>query len=236
MIEFRNVIKSYPGGHTALAGISLTISRGDMVILRGHSGAGKSTLLKLIPALERPTSGVISINDQAVNTLQGNAIAYLRRNLGVILQDNRLLHDRTAFDNVMLPLVIMGTPHKEATRRVYAAIERVGLGGREKAYPQELSGGEQQRLAVARAIVHRPAILIADEPTAHLDPGYAADIASLFRSFNASGVTVIVSTHDPNLFNQAGATLLRLHRGQLVDEQNQPLTTTEDATAMEFTA
>lgn len=218
MIEFRDVVKTYPGGHNALAGINLSISRGEMVVLRGHSGAGKSTLIKLLPALERPTSGVITIQDQPVAKLQGNALAYMRRNLGVILQDNRLLHDRTAFDNVVLPLVIAGTPHKDASKRVYAALDRVGLGGREKAFPQELSGGEQQRLAVARAIVHRPAILIADEPTAHLDPGYAKEIAGLFHAFNASGVTVLVSTHDQTLFSGEGVRTVQLHHGKLVSQ------------------
>lgn len=217
MIVFDSVAKRYPGGYTALAGISFEIRHGELVVLSGHSGAGKSTLLKLIPAIERPTSGTVLINGQDVSRLPRRAIPYLRRNLGLVLQESRLLFDRSVFDNVMLPLVITGHPPGDASKRVAAALERVGLAGREKELPAGLSGGEQQRVAIARAIVNRPSILIADEPTAHLDPAYATEIADLFKSFNRAGVTVLISTHDASLFAESAPRRLTLAKGQLLE-------------------
>ena len=215
MIVFSEVVKQYPGGYTALAGVSFEIRHGELAVLSGHSGAGKSTLLKLIAAIERPTSGSVSINGQNVSALRPRAIPYLRRNLGLVLQEHRLLYDRSVDDNVMLPLVITGHPPRDAAKRVAAALERVGLSGRGREMPAGLSGGEQQRVAIARAIVNRPSILIADEPTAHLDVAYANEIASLFKSFNAAGVTVLVSTHDERLFAQHSPRRLVLHKGLL---------------------
>ncbi len=219
MIVFEEVAKRYAGGYTALAGVSFEIRHGELVVLSGHSGAGKSTLLKLIPAIERPSSGTVRINGQDVSRLPQRAIPYLRRNLGLVLQESRLLFDRPVFDNVMLPLVITGHPPRDAARRVAAALDRVGLGGRDKEMPAGLSGGEQQRVAIARAIVNRPSILIADEPTAHLDPAYAKEIATLFKSFNGAGVTVIVSTHDASLFAEVRPRRLVLAKGLLTEAE-----------------
>lgn len=217
MIEFDGVGKSYPGGHTALKGVSFTIRHGELVVLSGHSGAGKSTLLKMISAIEHPSQGRVLINGQDVSHLSSTAIPYLRRKLGLMLQESRLLTDRNVFRNVILPLEIVGLPRREAEHRTRAALERVGLGDRLKENPVALSGGEQQRVAIARAIVNRPSILIADEPTAHLDPAYAREIAGLFRSFNAAGVTVIVSTHDSTLFADSQPRLIHLAQGQVVE-------------------
>lgn len=218
MIVFEQVVKRYDGGYTALAGVSFEIRHGELVVLSGHSGAGKSTLMKLIPVIERPTSGTVRINGQDVSHLPRRAIPYLRRNLGLVLQDSGLLFDRSVYDNVMLPLVITGHPPRDAAIRVGAALERVGLAGRGRERPAGLSGGEQQRVAIARAIVNRPSILIADEPTAHLDPDYAHEIASLFRSFNEAGVTVLVSTHDASLFSASRPRRLVLAKGELVED------------------
>ena len=216
MISFDRVGKKYAGGYVALDDVSFTITRGELVVLSGHSGAGKSSLMKMIAAIERPTSGVVSINGQDVSRLRAAAIPYLRRNLGLVLQDSRLLFDRSAFDNVLLPLVITGHPPRDAARRVAAALERVGLKGRERERPAALSGGEQQRVAIARAVVNRPTILIADEPTAHLDSEHAHEIASLFRSFHDAGVTVLVSTHDTSLFAGHVQRRIVLAQGRLV--------------------
>ena len=218
MIVFDHVAKQYPGGYTALDGISLRIAPGELVVLSGHSGAGKSTLLKLIPAIERPTSGTVRINDQDVSSLSRRAIPYLRRNIGMVLQESRLLFDRSIFDNIMLPLVITGHPPGDAAKRVAAALDLVGLAGRGKEFPAGLSGGEQQRAAIARAFVNRPSILIADEPTAHLDPAYASEIAALFNAFNNAGVTVLVVTHDVSLFRHWSPRRITLAQGRLLEE------------------
>ena len=217
MIVFDQVSKRYEGGYTALAGVGFEIERGELVVLSGHSGAGKSTLLKLIPVLERPTSGEVRIGGQDVSSLPKRAIPYLRRNLGLIMQESRLLFDRNVFDNVMLPLVITGHPPRDAARRAAAALEHVGLRGRDREMPAGLSGGEQQRVAIARAIVNKPSILIADEPTAHLDTDYAREIAALFASFREAGVTVLVSTHDEALFAADRPRRLVLRKGQLIE-------------------
>lgn len=216
MIRFESVSKRYPGGIDGLAEVSFEIRDGELVVLRGHSGAGKSTLLRLISAVERPTGGRVLVNDLDVGRLRPAAIPYLRRSLGLVTQDSRLLLDRTVFDNVMLPLVIAGLPRREAERRATTALERVGLAQHAQAMPVTLSGGEQQRAAIARAIVNRPAILIADEPTANLDADYAEEIAALFRSFNEAGVTVIVATHDDRLFATRTPRRLVLSHGRLL--------------------
>ncbi len=216
MIRFEQVSKRYPGSAAALLNVDFTVEAGEFVVLCGHSGAGKSTLLKMIPVLERPNSGRILVGTQDIGQLRPGAIPFYRRGLGMLLQEQTLLFDRSVYDNVMLPLAITGYPPRDADRRVRAALEKVGLKGREASPPVSLSGGEQQRLAIARAIVNKPAILIADEPTAHLDAAYAGEIAGLFKMFSQAGVTVIVSTHDPNLFHRFAPRLLRLNHGQLV--------------------
>lgn len=216
MIEFLNVTKRYPGGHTALSNVSFTLRHSELVVLSGHSGAGKSTLMKMIAVLDRPTEGQVKINGQIVSALPKRAVPYLRRNVGLVLQEAKLLVDRNAYENVMLPLTIAGVPMREAQTRVNAALERVGLGGRGSEMPLTLSGGEQQRVAIARAVVNRPSILLADEPTAHLDPEYAHDIAELFMSFNRAGVSVMVSTHDASLFARIQPRRLVLAKGSLI--------------------
>ncbi len=216
MISFAEVGKRYPGGQEALKNISFTLEQGEFAFLAGHSGAGKSTLLKLIPAIERPSAGTVLVNGQNVGALRKNAVPYLRRNLGLVFQDQKLLYDRSVFDNVMLPLAFGELGGREASRRVRAALEKVGLLGRDKANPIQLSGGEQQRLAIARAVVNRPLALIADEPTANLDAESAAAILEIFASFNQVGVTVLVATHDEALIGRFAKRVLRLARGRIV--------------------
>ena len=216
MISFSKIWKRYPGGLEALRNITFTIDAGEMVFITGHSSAGKSTLLKLTAAIERPSGGSIIVNGQNVGALRPGAIPYLRRNFGLMFQDHKLLFDRNAFENVMLPLHVNGFERREAARRVRAALDKVGLLAKEKAYPITLSGGEQQRLAIARAIVHRPAILLADEPTGNLDAGYAADIGELFRSFNQVGVTVVIATHDEALAARLQPRVVALKAGVVV--------------------
>jgi cell division transport system ATP-binding protein len=215
MIALTTVTKRYPGGHEALKGASLTIDQGEMVFLMGHSGAGKSTLLKLIAGIERPTRGSVMVNGQNVAALRARAIPYLRRNFGLVFQDHKLLFDRSVFANVVLPLDILGYSRREAARRVRAALDKVGLLRYEKAMPITLSGGEQQRLCIARAIVHRPAILLADEPTGNLDAAYAAEIGELFWSFNQVGATVVIATHDTQLAERLRPRLVTLASGMI---------------------
>jgi cell division transport system ATP-binding protein len=215
MISFSAVHKRYPGGYEALKDVSFVVNPGEMVFITGHSGAGKSTLLKLMAAIERPTSGNVLVNGQNVGTLRASAIPFLRRNFGLVFQDHKLLFDRSVYDNVMLPLHIVGFDRTETAKRVRAALDKVGLLGKEKANPVALSGGEQQRLAIARAIVHRPAFLLADEPTGNLDAAYAADLGELLRSFNQVGVTVVIATHDEQLAARLNPRLIVLDHGKL---------------------
>ena len=215
MISFSSVCKRYPGGKDALLDVSLGIEPGAFVLVAGPSGAGKSTLLKLIATIDRPTSGTVVINGQNVGALRRAALPYLRRNLGLVFQDQKLLYDRSVYDNVMLPLAFSDHPPREAARRARAALDKVGLLARDRANPIQLSGGEQQRLAIARAVVNRPAILIADEPTANLDAASAADIIGIFASFNQVGVTAIVATHDEALIARHAGRVLRLAAGRL---------------------
>ncbi|MBS0337096.1 MAG: ATP-binding cassette domain-containing protein [Proteobacteria bacterium] len=216
MIKFSNVSKRYPGGQEALRNVSFAIGAGELVFLTGRSGAGKSTLFKLIPAIERPTSGSVVVNGQNVSAIKPAAVPILRRNLGLVFQDQKLLYDRSVIDNVLLPLAFSGFAPKEAARRARAALDKVGLLSREKANPIQLSGGEQQRVAIARAVANRPAILIADEPTANLDADSAAAIIAIFVSFQQVGVTVLIATHDMALIERSGGRVLRLEAGELV--------------------
>jgi cell division transport system ATP-binding protein len=216
LISFSAVAKRYPGGQTALKGVSFSLEQGEFAFIAGHSGAGKSTLLKLIPAIERPTSGTVLVNGQNVGALKKGAVPYLRRNLGLVFQDQKLLYDRSVFDNVMLPLAFGELSGREAARRARAALEKVGLLARERANPIQLSGGEQQRLAIARAVVNRPAVLIADEPTANLDADSAGGVLQIFAAFNQVGVTVLVATHDEALIGRFAKRVLRLANGSIV--------------------
>ncbi|MBX9915841.1 MAG: cell division ATP-binding protein FtsE [Nitrosomonas sp.] len=215
MITFKNVSKRYPDGYVALNNVDLTVEPGEMVFLTGHSGAGKSTLLKLIAAIERPTSGTITISGQNIAQLKPAAIPYMRRKIGFIFQDHKLLFDRSVFDNVLLPLQISNFDNNTVAARVRAALDKVGLLKKEKSMPVALSGGERQRLCIARAVVHRPAILIADEPTGNLDVEYARDIMTMFTSFNQVGVTVLIATHDASLLEDTQHRILSLKQGKL---------------------
>ncbi len=215
MISASAVSKRYPEGLEALSNVSFEISAGELVFITGHSGAGKSTLFRLLAAIERPTSGSIVVNGQNLAALRKSAIPYLRRNFGLIFQDQKLLFDRSVLDNVLLPLAIVGLPVREATRRARAALDKVGLLEREKANPIALSGGEQQRLAIARAVVNRPSILLADEPAANLDAASAAAILEIFRAFHQVGVTLVIATHDPQWMARFSPRVLLLERGRL---------------------
>ena len=215
MISASAVSKRYPEGLEALRDVSFEITAGELVFITGHSGAGKSTLFRLLAAIERPTSGSIVVGGQNLAALRRGAIPYLRRHFGLIFQDQKLLFDRSVLDNVLLPLAIVGLPQREALRRARAALDKVGLLEREKAQPIALSGGEQQRQAIARAVVNRPSILLADEPTANLDRATASDILDIFQSFHQVGVTVVIATHDPQWMAHLSPRILRLERGHL---------------------
>jgi cell division transport system ATP-binding protein len=215
MIRFDHVWKRYPNGRDALCDLSLEIGRGEMTFLTGHSGAGKSTLLKLIALIERPTRGAVVVNGQNTATLARRKIPAFRRQVGVVFQDHKLLMDRPVYDNVALPLVIAGVPDVEIGKRVRASLDQVGLLGREWNRPIELSTGEQQRVGIARAIVGKPALLIADEPTGNLDPDLAVEIMSLFKRFNEVGVTVLIASHDVHLIGRYGVRRVILEGGRI---------------------
>lgn len=216
MIRFSAVAKRYPNGHEALGDVSLEVAAGELVVVTGHSGAGKSTLLKLASGIERATRGSVVVNGQNLSSLGETALAVLRRNIGFVFQDHKLLFDRSARDNVMLPLRIAGADAAEAGRRVRAALDKVGLLAKERAMPITLSGGEQQRLCIARAIVNRPAILVADEPTGNLDAESSRAILELFLSFNRVGVTVLLSTHDESSLAFLGGRRVAIAGGRIV--------------------
>ena len=216
MIEFEGVSKRYEGGFEALKNVSFQIPRGEMMFLTGRSGAGKSTLLKLIMMMEHPSVGRIVVNGHQLGRLPQRKVAYLRRDIGVVFQNHQLLFDRSVFDNVALPLMILGYQTREIGRRVRAALDKVGLLHKEKLSPVALSGGEQQRVGIARAVVHKPPILLADEPTGNLDPELAAEIMRLFSQFNQVGVTVLIASHDLSLIARLPYRLLTLRDGQLL--------------------
>lgn len=215
MIRLERVAKRYAGAHEALRDVSLEVERGELVLLTGPSGAGKTTLLKLIAAIERPTTGSIIVSGQNLASLSNRAVPYLRRNFGLVFQDHKLLYDRSVFENVVLPLRVAGFDGREAGGRVRAALDKVGLLGRERANPIALSGGEQQRVCIARAIVHRPSIVLADEPTANLDAEYAREIVTLFEAFHQVGVTLMVATHDVAPFARGAPRIVELRAGTI---------------------
>jgi cell division transport system ATP-binding protein len=214
MIEFQSVSKKYSTDAFALREVSLNIAKGELVYLAGPSGAGKSTLLKMIAAVERPSAGRVIVNGHDIGKLKKAGVPFLRRNLGLIFQQQRLLNDRSILANTMLPLIVTGAPMAQAEQRARAALEKVGLLERANALPMELSGGEQQRVSIARAIVNRPQIILADEPTANLDRAAADKVIEALRAFNSVGVTCMISTHDEQVLD-AAARVIRLEHGQL---------------------
>jgi len=218
MIIFDNVYKRYPGGQEALKGISYHLQKGEMAFLTGHSGAGKSSVLKLIALIERTTRGEVVLDGKNLSRVRRSRIPYLRRKIGVVFQDHNLLNDRSVFDNVALPLIIEGMHHSETGRRVRAALDKVGLLGKEKYLPIQLSGGEQQRVGIARAVVNRPPLLLADEPTGNLDPALSWEIMQIFEQFNQVGVTVLVASHDLDLIAHMDHRLLTLKQGEMVND------------------
>ncbi|WP_409524224.1 cell division ATP-binding protein FtsE [Nitrincola sp. MINF-07-Sa-05] len=215
-ISFTNVSKRYEGGHDALVGVDFSLQSGEMAFLTGHSGAGKSTLLKLIMLMERPSRGQVMVGDQDLAQLQRNMIPWHRRRIGVVFQNHQLLFDRSVFDNVALPLQISGYDPVDAARRVRAALSKVGLLEKEQQNPISLSSGEQQRIGIARAIVHKPQLLLADEPTGNLDPALSEDVMHLFEQFNRVGTTVLIASHDLSLINRMGHRTITLSGGRLV--------------------
>ena len=218
MIRFTNVSKRYPGGFEALSNVNFHIAPGEMAFLTGHSGAGKSTLMKLIALIERPSGGQVVVNSQNLAKVRRGRIPYHRRNIGVIFQDHRLLFDRTVFDNVALPLIIAGYGRADIERRVRASLDKVGLLGKEKAYPITLSGGEQQRVGIARAVINKPALILADEPTGNLDPELSREIMGIFQEFNRVGVSVMIATHDLPLIRALHYRILRIDHGRLASD------------------
>lgn len=218
MIEFHNVSKRYPGGHEALGGVSFHVEEGEMLFLTGHSGAGKSTLMKLIMLIERSSGGQVLVAGRNLNRMRSGQIPYHRRQVGVVFQNHQLLFDRSVFENVALPLQIAGYQSREVGRRVRAALDKVGLLNKERQNPITLSGGEQQRVGIARAVVNKPPVLLADEPTGNLDPVLSAEIMDLFRQFNEVGVTVMIASHDIRLIRSLGHRVLGLDSGSLVHD------------------
>jgi cell division transport system ATP-binding protein len=222
MIRFDQVHKRYPNGREALAGVSFEVESGRLAFLTGHSGAGKSSILKLIALIERATRGQVIVNNRNLAGIKPRAIAEFRRQIGVVFQDHKLLHDRPVMDNVALPLIIAGVARREIDKRVRAALDQVGLLGKEKARPLELSTGEQQRVGIARAVVARPGLLIADEPTGNLDPDLAREVMQLFKRFSEVGVTVVVATHDIHLIEQFDAPRIVLSEGRVLGAEPVP--------------
>lgn len=218
MIRFTNASKRYPGGHDALLNVNFHLEPGEMAFLTGHSGAGKSTFLKLIALIERTSRGQILVNNQNLSKLKKRNIPYFRRNIGIIFQDHQLLFDRTVFDNVALPLIIAGYPHEEIGKRVRAALDKVSLLNKEKAYPITLSGGEQQRVGIARAVVNKPPLLLADEPTGNLDPELSREIMAIFEQFSQVGTSVLVATHDLDMISRLPYRILELKQGRLIKD------------------
>ncbi|MEM0514018.1 cell division ATP-binding protein FtsE [Pseudoalteromonas sp. YIC-827] len=222
MIKFQDVSKTYPGGHLALEKVSFHIKKGELAFLTGHSGAGKSTLLKLISLMERPSVGSVAINGVDLSAIKQGQIPYVRRDIGIIFQNHRLLDRYSVFDNVALPLVIEGAHRKQIEKRVSAALEKVGLGDKARCNPQTLSGGEQQRVGIARAIVNSPPILLADEPTGNLDPELSMEILKLFEDFNRHGTSVLIATHDLGLIARMKYRSLTLKNGRLLNDPLAP--------------
>lgn len=223
MIQLERVSKRYPNGREALTNVSFFVDRGELVFLTGRSGAGKSTLLKLIALLERPTRGTVSVNGRSTGALKARHIPAFRRQIGMVFQDHKLLADRPVFDNVALPLVVAGAPLKEIDKRVRAALDQVGLLGKERQLPMELSVGEQQRVGIARAIVGKPPLIVADEPTGNLDPDLSLEVMRLFKRFSEVGVTVLVATHDLHIVREFGSREITLTSGQLTSGATDPL-------------
>ncbi len=221
MIEFQHVTKRYESGYEALQEVSFRLNEGDMAFLTGHSGAGKSTLLKIIAMIEKPTRGQALLNRINLNTLTRFRVPYIRRNIGIIFQDHQSLFDRTVFDNVSLPLIIQGYRPQEVAKRTRAALDKVGLLHKEKSMPITLSGGEQQRVGIARAVVHKPMLLLADEPTGNLDPVLSREIMQIFVDFNRVGVSVLVASHDLALIDELAMPRLTLNKGLLIRDDLQ---------------
>ena len=218
MIKLSQVSKRYPNGHEALKDVSFDLASGEMAFLSGHSGAGKSTLFKLITRIEKPTSGQIIVDNQNLSRMKPSKVPGLRREIGVIFQDHKLLFDRSVFDNVALPLIVIGMPHDEIKKRVRAALGKVALAGKENQSPITLSGGEQQRVGIARAVINRPNILLADEPTGNLDEALSDEIIDIFSDFNRVGVTVLIATHDLRQVERLGKRTLILNNGRLITQ------------------
>ena len=222
MIEFHNVTKRYESGFEALKNVSMQLTDGQMAFITGHSGAGKSTLLKIIALIEKPTRGQALLNRINLNNVSRQRVPHMRRNIGIIFQDHQLLFDRPVFDNVALPLLIQGYRPQEIAKRTRAALDKVGLLSKEKSMPITLSGGEQQRVGIARAVVHKPMLLLADEPTGNLDPVLSREIMQIFLDFNQVGVTVLVASHDLSLIDELEMPRMTLNAGQLILNDLQP--------------
>ena len=221
MIRLEGVTKRFPNGHEALKGLTLSVGSGEMVFVTGHSGAGKSTLLRLIALIERPTSGQVIVDGQNTRRVSRRKIPAYRRQVGMVFQDHKLLYDRPVFDNVALPLIIAGVSHRDAARKVRAALDQVGLLKKERQFPETLSSGEQQRVGIARAIVSRPKLLIADEPTGNLDPDLSLEVMRIFRRFNEVGVTLLIASHDIALIDQLGCRRIALDDGMLQQQEDE---------------
>ena len=229
MIEFHNVTKRFPSGYEALNNVSFKLDKGEMTFLTGHSGAGKSTLLKIIALIEKPTRGQALLNRINLRNVSKNTIPYLRRNIGIIFQDHQLLFDRPVFANVALPLIIQGYRRQEVVSRTRAALDKVGLLSKEKVMPITLSGGEQQRVGIARAVVHKPLMLLADEPTGNLDPVLSREIMQIFLDFHQVGVTVLIASHDQTLIDELEKPVITLNKGRLIhSDLDDPTVKTEN--------